>query len=109
MAVCQSGVAPCFLGLPLALQPRLFTVLINYRSSESYSHYGQDNLAVMAPNLPGPSHGPLGPSQPPKRPRLAVAERHDLTQPLHVDVEVKRVSCGACTMGGMVLSVERCM
>ncbi|XP_025090723.1 nuclear receptor corepressor 1-like isoform X5 [Pomacea canaliculata] len=59
------------------------------RGGEGYVHYGQDNLAVMAPSVAGPSqHAALGPSAPPKRPRLS--ERPDLAQPLHVDVEVKR-------------------
>ena len=58
---------------------------------DSYGHYSQDTMAGhMSSGMPSSSHGALGPSQPSKRPRLA--DRPDLTQPLHVDVEVKRVN-----------------
>lgn len=72
-----------------------------FRGTEAYAHYGQDNLSVMAPSLAGPSsHAGLGPTAPSKRPRLA--ERADLTQPLHIDVEAKRVSCN-CQVNGLLV------
>lgn len=65
------------------------------------ARYAQDNMAVIpglsgagpsqSSTAPSPSHHSvdLGPG-PIKRPRTS--DRPDLTQPLHVDVEVKRVS-----------------
>lgn len=80
----------------------LWGVISIDRVNDAFTRYPQDNLAVIS-GLSGASSSQAGGAPPPshlgsvemgpgpiKRPRPA--DRPDLTQPLHVDVEVKRVS-----------------